>query len=315
MNLTKKTLFWIFVLITLSGSFYLFDRKAEENQRIAEENLKLLPFAVDEVTEFWVDDKTKAQRVRLVRDGDGWKMTEPLAAKGDDEAIDKLLVNVIKTRKDAVLFSEADEAKLQELGLASPELEMGIRAKGEDVTILFGTKGPTHNVAYVMFKGHPEVYRVHSDVRKEAAQGVYALRDKNILDIEPVKLRRLEVQRKGMPRVVVEHHRGKWNMLEPTIGRASMEKVLESLYAVDNAQAKSFADESPSDLAAYGLDAPSLVLTIYEEEVQAPKTLYIGSKDRKRRGYFAMTNQARNVFVVEEDLVNTILVNMDKWLE
>ena len=57
MNLTKKTLFWVFVLIMLSGSFYLLDQKAEVNQRIAEANLKLLPFSVDEITEFWIDDK------------------------------------------------------------------------------------------------------------------------------------------------------------------------------------------------------------------------------------------------------------------
>lgn len=315
MNLTKKTLFWVFILIMLSGSFYLLDQKAEDNRRIAEANLKLLPFSVDEITEFWINDKKEGREIRLVHDDDGWKIVEPLSAKGDDEAIKKLLINVVKTRKDATLFTQPDPAKLQELGLASPDLEMGIKAEGESVTILFGTKGPTHNVAYLMFEGRPEVYRVHSDVKKEAGQGVYALRDKNVLDLDPVKLRRLEVQKSGMARVVIEHHRGKWNMLEPTMGRASMEKVLESLYAIDNAKAKAFADESPTDLAAYGLTSPSLVVTIYEEEKQEPKVLAIGSKDRKRRGYFAKTNQARNVFVVEEDLVNSIVVNMDKWQE
>ena len=315
MNLTKKTLFWVFVLIMLSGSFYLLDQKAELNQRIAEANLKLLPFSVDEITEFWVDDKKEGRQIRLVHDDDGWQLVEPLAAKGDDEAIKKLLINVVKARKDATLFTQPDPAKLQELGLASPDLKMGVKVEGESVTILFGTKGPTHNVSYVMFEGRPEVYRVHSDVKMEAGQGVYALRDKNVLDLDPVKLRRLEVQKNGMARVVIEHHRGKWNMLEPTMGRASMEKVLESLYAIDNAKVKAFADESPTDLAAYGLTSPSLVLTIYEEEKQEPKVLAIGSKDRKRRGYFAKTNQTRNVFVIEEDLVNSIVVNMDKWLE
>ncbi len=315
MNLTKKTLFWIFVLITLSGSFYLLDQKAEDNQRIAEANLKLLPFSVDEITEFWIDDKKEGRQIRLVREGEAWRMVAPLAARGDDEAIKRLLINVVKTRKDATLFTQPDADKLQELGLAAPDLAMGIKAGSDSVTILFGTKGPTHNVAYVMFEGQPEVYRVHSDVKKEASKDVYALRDKNVLDIEPLKLRRLEVQRRGKPRVVVEHHRGKWNMLEPTAGRASMEKVLESLFAIDNAQAKGFADESPTDLAVYGLMIPSLVLTVYEEEQQEPKVLTIGAKDRKRRGYFAMTNQADNIFVVEEELVNAIIINMDKWLE
>jgi len=314
-NLTKKTLFWVFVLIMLSGSFYFLDQKAEDNQRINEASLKLLPFSVDDITEFWINDKREGRKIKLVRGSDGWMLSQPLAVKGDDGAIERLLINIVKTRKDAILFTQPEPGKLQELGLASPDLEMGISAGGEDVTILFGTKGPTHNVAYVMFKGRPEVYRVHSDVKKEATQSIYALRDKNILDIEPVKLRRLEVERKGMERVVIEHHRGKWNMLEPQIGRASMTKVLESLYEVNNALIKAFVDESSSDLASYGLASPDLVLTIYEDKKQLPKVLYIGGKDRKRRGYFARTNQTEDIFVIEEDLVNSIIVSMGKWLE
>lgn len=315
MSFTKKTLFWFFVLIMLSGSFYFLDKKAEDNQRINEANLKLLPFSVDEITEFWIDDKRDDRQIKLVRGPDGWKLTQPLSVKGDDDAIERLLINIVKTRKDAILFTQPEPDKLQELGLASPDLEMGISAGGEDVIILFGTKGPTHNVSYVMFKGRPEVYRVHSDVKKEATKNVYALRDKNILDIDPVKLRRFEVERKGMERVVIEHHRGKWNMLEPQIGRASMAKVLESLYGINNALIKGFVNESSSDLTAYGLADPDLVLTIYEDKKQLPKVLYIGSKDRKRRGYFARTNQTEDIFVVEEDLVNSIIVNMGKWLE
>ena len=315
MNLIKKTLFWVFVLIVLSGSFYFLDQKVEDNQRMTEASLKLLAYSVDDITEFWINDNRVAQKIKLVRDSDGWDMTQPLTVKGDTEAIERILINIVKARKDATLFTQPEPDKLQELGLASPELEMGISAGGESMTIVFGAKGPTHNVSYVMFKGRPEVYRVHSDVKKEASQSVYALRDKNILDIEPVKLRRLEVEKKGMARVVIEHHRGKWNMLEPQTGRASMEKVLESLYEINNAQVKGFVDEPSSDISLYGLDHPDLVVTIYEDKKELPKILYVGGKDRKRRGYFAKTNQTENLFVVEERLVNSVIVNMGKWLE
>ncbi len=315
MNLIKKTLFWVFVLIMLSGSFYFLDQQAEDNQRITEASLKLLPYSIGEITEFWINDKSAGQKIKLVRGSDGWDMTQPLTVKGDDEAIERILINIVKARKDATLFTQPSSDKLQELGLAPPDVEMGISAGAESITLLFGEKGPTHNVSYIMFKGRPEVYRVHSDVKKEAAQSVYALRDKNILDIEPVKLRRLEVERKGVARVVIEHHRGKWNMLEPQIGRASMEKVLESLYEINNSQIKDFINEPSSDLASYGLVAPDLIVTIYEDKKELPEVLYIGAKDRKRRGYFAKTNQAENLFVIEETLVNSIIVNMEKWLE
>jgi hypothetical protein len=58
-----------------------------------------------------------------------------------------------------------------------------------------------------------------------------------------------------------------------------------------------------------------LHLTIYQEEKRMPYILVVGNKDRARRGYFARTNQIQKVFDLEEDTVNTILLNMDKLLE
>jgi hypothetical protein len=314
-NFSKKTLFWIIVLITLSGTFYFFDKKEEENKQLIEASFRLLPFNAADVTEFWINDTSINRPIVVARGPDGWGLEQPLSAKGDDKAIEAFLTNVVTARNDAMLFTQAELLKLGELGLEAPELEMGLKAGGEETVILFGGKGPTLNVSYIMFKGKPEVYRVHSDLKKEASKDVYALRDKTIFDFDPVKLRRLEIVQQGMDRVVIEQHKGRWNMLEPTVGQASMEKVLESLYAIKDGQIKAFIDEQPSDLAPYGLSSPMLQLTIYQEEKESPYILTIGGKDRAKRGYFARTNQMRKVFDVEEDLVNTILLNMDKLLE
>jgi hypothetical protein len=226
-----------------------------------------------------------------------------------------MLVNVVLGRKDAVLFSQAEPAKLRELGLDAPGIEVGFKVAGTETIILFGDSGPTHNVAYAMLKGDPKVYRIHASVREEVNKAVYAFRDKTVVDIDPLKMRRFEVQRAGADRIVIEHDKGKWLMLEPTPGLAAMAKVLESLYEIKNAQIKDFADEKPLDLAAYGLSSPSLIIAILEDDLEHPRVLSIGGKDRIRRGYFAMTNEAENVFVVEEAMVNAILMNADKWSE
>lgn len=315
MNFTKKTLFWVIVLIGLGGAFFLFDKKQEEVKQVNEANLKLLPFAVKDISEFWIANLKENTRISVARGNDGWQVTQPLSAKGDTKAIDKFLTNVVTARKDAVLFDRIEAAKLAELGLASPEVEMGLKAGGTETVIVFGEKGPTHNIAYIMFKGRPEVYRVHSDLKKEASKDVYALRDKTILDFDPVKMRRLEIAKKDTPRVVVEQDQGKWNLLEPKGERASMAKVLELLYVIKNGEIKAFADESPTDLAPYGLSSPMLQLTVFQEQKETPHVLAIGDKDRAKRAYFARTNQQKKIFDVEEELVNTILLSMDKLSE
>jgi len=314
-NFTKKTLFWFIVLITLSGVFFFYDKKEEEVKQLKEEQLKLLPTAVKEVSEFWINYIKEDRQIKVVRENDVWQLVQPINVKGDAKAIEKLLTNVITARKDAVLFEKVEQPKLEELGLGDPEVEMGLKYANQEIVIVFGERGPTNNVAYAMFKGRPEVYRVHSDLKKEVSQGTYDLRDKVILDFDPPKMRRLEIVKRGMPRVVIEQNESKWNMLEPTAEMASMAKVLELLYVIKNGEIKAFDNESPTDLAPYGLSSPMLQLTIYQERIEKPFILMIGNKDRAKRAYFAKVNQMEKVFDVEEDLVNTILLSMNKLAE
>jgi len=274
-----------------------------------------LPFTVDGLSEFWINNIKENSQIKIVHNQDEWQLVQPLYAKGDKKAIEDFLKIIVTARKDAVLFSKPEPAKLKELGLESPAIEMGLKSGDEEVIIVFGEKGPTLNVSYAMFKGQPEVYRVHSDLKVEASADVYAFRDKTILDFDPMKLRRLEIVRKGEPTTVVENDNGKWNMLEPVRVRASMEKVLETLFTIKNGKIRAFVEEKPSDLSAYGLTAPTLQLTIYQQDKPQPFVLSIGKKDRARRGYFTITNQAENVFDVEESVVKTILLNMDKLVE
>lgn len=315
MNFTKKTLFWFIVLIGLSGAFFFFDKKEEAVKQLKEEKLKLLPTAVKDISEFWINYIKENRQIKVVREKDGWQLEQPLSAKGDVKAIEKLLTNVVTSRKDAVLFEKVEHAKLVELGLGDPEVEMGLKSPAGETVIVFGERGPTNNVAYAMFKGRPEVYRVHSDLKKDVSKDAYALRDKTILDFDPAKLRRLEIVKKGVGRVVIVQEQSKWNMLEPVTGIASMAKVLEYLYAIKNGEIKAFADEDPADLAPYGLSSPMLQLTIYQEKKEKPYILTIGDKDRANRGYFAKVGQAQKVFDVEEGLVDTLILNMDKLME
>ena len=315
MNFTKKTLFWFIVLIALSGVSFFYDKKEEEVKQLKEEQLKLLPTAEKEVSEFWINYIKENRQIKVVRENDAWQLVQPINVKGDAKAIEKLLTNVITARKDAVLFEKVEQPKLEELGLGDPQIEMGLKYANLETVIVFGERGPTNNVAYAMFKGRPEIYRVHSDLKKEVSLDAYALRDKVILDFDPAKLRRLEIVKKGTPRVVVEQNESKWNLLEPTAEMASMARVLELLYGIKNGEIKAFADESPTDLAKYGLSSPMLQLTIHMERMEKPFVLMIGNKDRAKRAYFAKVGHAEKVFDVEEDLVNNILLGMNNLAE
>jgi len=66
-NFTKKTLFWFIVLITLSGAFFFFDKKEEAAKQLKEEKLKLLPTAVKDISEFWINYIKENRQIKVVR--------------------------------------------------------------------------------------------------------------------------------------------------------------------------------------------------------------------------------------------------------
>jgi len=315
LKLFKKTIFWFIALAALFGASLLIEDRVEEAERVEETNLKLFPFEIGDVTEFWIKTSKNGIRARVAREKDGWWLNQPLSAKGDDEDIAKMLMNVVMSRKDAVLFENPSPAKLTELGLSEPNLEIAFRTGNGLTTLQFGDKGPTLNVTYGKFKGDAAVYRIHSDVKREADASVYALRDKSTLAYDPLKLSRLEIARRAKDTVVIVHDRGRWDMIRPEQVRADHAKVLETLYAIKDTPVKAFIDDEPADLVRYGLETPIITVTISEQGKKEAQVLRIGSRDRKRRGYFAKSNRARNVVLLEEKLVKSLLADKDRWME
>lgn len=309
----RKTLFWIIALVVLGGGFYLIDDRVLEANRAEEASLRLFAFDSADITAFWIGDGDKGVRARANRTSEGWWLSEPMRAKGDDQSIEKMLSNIAGSRKDAVLFENPSPDKLRELGLDKPGFELGFFAGGAKTVIRFGDKGPTHNVTYAMFEGDPRVYRIHSDVRNQADVDIHELRDKTVMSFDPINLARFELKRRTADNVVILHEKGRWDMTEPEVAPAVMDRVLETLYLLRNSSVKAFIDETPPDLAPYGLDSPTITVAITETGGVDALVLSIGARDRARRGYFAKTGHAANVFLIEEGLANALRANAGKW--
>ncbi len=104
-------------------------------------------------------------------------------------------------------------------------------------------------------------------------------------------------------------------MLQPSQIRASMEKVLETMYVIRDAQVKEFIADRRTENRDYGLDAPQIRVVIRMEDGGSEHRLVVGAKDRTRRGYFASVNASEAVFLVEEALVNALLADASVWEE
>ncbi len=309
MNFAKKTIFWLIILVVIGGGLYLLDRRAEDVKVEREKALRLFPFLPQEVTAFVI--KRDGQTIKMEKRDEVWWVVEPVIDRGDKEIIESFLDNVVNARKDAILFEEAPPEKLEELGLARPYITVVFTTPGGTTQIIFGRKGPTHNISYAMLEGDPRVYRIHSDVGKEADKGLYDMRDKTIIAFEPLETKKVELYRKGRKNVIIEQPLGgKWDMMEPIRARADIEKVLETLYRLKESDIKYFID-NPSEDEDYGFGEP--ILKLYIEDEDGRQGLIVGRKNRKIRGYFAKRDGAERVFIVEEDMVHHLLQPAEHW--
>ena len=96
----------------MGGTFYLLDQKAEENKKVETIHRQLFSFEQEGVQAFWIETGERKEQIRVVRVDEGWQVSEPLQAKGDDDEIQKFLINILKGRRDAVLFEAPSPEKL-----------------------------------------------------------------------------------------------------------------------------------------------------------------------------------------------------------
>jgi len=305
MRFFKKTVAWVIILMVLAGLSYFFEEKVEEIETAEAEKKRL--FKID-VSEIEAVEITKAGSVLSVRKSrEGWFIEKPSIASADQKAIEGMLEHTLGAKIDGVLFEEAPEGKLKELGLEPPYLTASLMTSlGATISIDLGDRGPTQNVTFLKFAGEKRVLRVHADVRSELDREVYDLRDKTVLAIDPQKLKKAEIFWEKGEKITAHNPQGKaWDTEGLPPGGTDLTKLLATLYGIKKAEAKAFIDENPKELKTYGLEDPRLTLTFVDDK-NLQQVLLVGGKDKKLRGYYAKRIGDPNVFLLEEDFLDNI---------
>lgn len=304
MRFFKKTIFWVIVLLSLSGLFYFFEQKVTEKEVAEEAKRRLFSFEAAEVTGFEI---SKGGTVIAVKKGsEGWLIEKPIIAYADQTAVDEMLSHTVKAKIDGVLFDEASADKLKEMGLEPPYISLSLKTGSGSLSLALGDRGPTQNVSFALLSNDKRVLRVHADVRSEVDKTLYDLRDKTVAAITPNTLKRVEVLWEGGKSISVLHpQENVWDTEGVASGKTDQTKLLAFLYGVKEAKAKAFIDDNPQDLGLYGLTSPRLKIKFIDNK-NLLQTLLVGDKDKKLRGLYAKRGGDRNVFLLEEDFLDNI---------
>jgi len=214
---------------------------------------------------------------------DKWRLTQPIAAPAD-KINTEALVGEIRASK-ASSFADTAAADLTKYGLDKPVLTVQVVDNKGTHTLLWGKTTKDANV-YAMREGAKDVFLVPKSVFDNMNKKVADLRDKHLLTLESDKINYLEIVNGYGSVKLRKTGATTWEFVgapDPKQKQAKADRIQTVLTDLTG-QATKYVEESPTDLAKYGLDKPP-VRVIANDSQGTSQVFQVGKKSKD--GYYA----------------------------
>jgi hypothetical protein len=249
--------FWktgVALLVLIGLGLYIW--KYERGEVPEEDKDKILAVDKEQVTALSID-APDTDEIRLVKEGDGWRVTAPFEAPADASAVDSLLSRLGDLEADEVVVETTQD--LAQYGLADPSRTVTVTVEGEEAPLVveFGGQTPGGSAVYARTPSSPRVYTVASFVETSFDKKPFDLRDRDLLHVKRADVRTLDVKGPEGDYALARTDAGDWAFTEPIATRAGRWSVDGLLGTLENLKMESVAAEDAESLEPYGLDHPA----------------------------------------------------------
>lgn len=196
----------------------------------------------------------------LVRQDEGWRITEPSESDADPTEASSLVTNLSSLDVNRVVDENATD--LAPYGLAEPRIRVAFTAEdGTSGEIQLGSQTPTLGDVYAIRTGETAVFLVSSYTETTFDKQPFDLRDKRAVKFQREQVDSVEVQR-GTAVLRLARADSNWTVTAPAPGRADYTAVEGLLTRLSTAAMASLVAEDAANLAPYGLDTPAMTITL-----------------------------------------------------
>jgi Domain of unknown function (DUF4340) len=253
----------VIVLAALAGVLYWSQHRKPPAESAAVPSsatpviLKVDPFAVTQLVL-----KQKGSDPVTVKKIEGkWQITEPKPYRADQEAVAGVLSTLSALSADRVVEDKAADRKQYGLEEPAAEVDVGTRQ------LMLGDDTPAGGDVYVAVAGDPRVFTVSSYTKTSLGKSLNDLRDKSLLTLNPDKVSRVELLKKGQD---LEFDRTKdgWQILKPSASPADATAVNDLVRSLTGAKmdlsavATGFAQATPIGTAKLTGDSGVQILEV-----------------------------------------------------
>ncbi len=249
----------------------------------------------------------------LSKKGDVWFIDQPKYYRADQAEVQGIL-SIIRSIS-AQDFIEESPSELKKYGLDKPRLRVTVFMGEQEGAreIRFGNKREGKEEVYLVADSKGTVYAVHESVLKQLEKDLTALRDKEILSFRQDQVAKAQIFTPKESVALVKGEKEKWRVEGPKKGKAKQGAVPDYLTFLNHLKAKGFADDEAKDLKKYGLDSPSLKISIVDKNGKNLGTLLLGSKIGTE--YYAGREGSMTVYTVDEFSYNQLNKRLTDFLE
>jgi hypothetical protein len=276
------------ILLVASSLRFGLDKKPEDLR-----DKRLLEFQDDDVTKVTIA-RGDAVVTLTKKDKDAWTV-DPGGHVADMTEVRSYLSSLRSTR--AVGFAEDAPESLSAFGLDVPRLRVAVYTGGDTPAqeLLLGADAPEgeQKRMYAKRGDRPGVVTVGDWTLRSLDKSPGQLRDKTVLGFDADLAGRLVLERAdGRGFTVVRGQDGTWTF-EPADGKPKDAVVQRLLDDVRDLRGSDVAAEPASDLAAFGLDAPAVRITVADKQGNELGTVLASKQGEK---YFTMRAGTETVY-------------------
>jgi uncharacterized protein DUF4340 len=245
-------------------------------------------------------ESARGGKVTLARQDGHWRITAPETLPADEVEVGALLSRLRELRARGFV---SDDASGIPRYLAQPAVTITLTPEGggAPTSVLLEPAPPAAAgtpSAYAAVAGQGPVVLVDAKAVDELARSARDLRDRTLLaGVEPRDVKRVRLQAGGTSVVLERSGEADWKMLEPSKGPAQSAKVQDLLYALRGLKWNDIVAPGGEDPARFGLDRPSLEVTLYKSDGGEIATVLVGKRDRTTA--YVKTRAAPAIYAVD----------------
>jgi hypothetical protein len=289
------------ILLALVGGFYYVYEVRWAADRERAESRKGRVFTAEAADVTALELKRPDNTVVATRDGDAWRLTAPVSARGNRGAIDETLTTILTAKIDREI--DPKPASLADFGLDKPVAQVALTLKdGKQVGLDLGAKSPTGVWVYAREHDKPAVFVLPDSVLRDATRPVADFRDRTILAFDRGSVSGVDIATGGET-IAIESADGGWRITQPVTLPADTTELNDLLEKLATAQVKEFVAEAPKSLDRYGLARPVRVsVHTGKDKDRATRTLLVGRVDADKKGVYAMRDGESSVLLLPEEV-------------